>query len=284
MTNDSVQARTGSGLDSQSFSWRDTPVVILAGGFGTRLGEVSANIPKPLVEVNGLPLLIHLMDSYSRFGFNRFVILGGHKVREIRRLFKDFDLLYSDFEADFSKPADVRFTVLGGSTRRDWIVTVLDTGLETMTGGRLLRAQPYLQDFDRFFFTYGDGLSDINFPEELRFHLSHRKIATVAAVRPRSKFGHLATEGDKVIGFSEKPMDAERSVNGGFFVLEKAVFEFIDGDSTAFEEEPLAQLSRRDELRAFEHTSFWFCMDTPKDYMELNALASAYPEVPWLAR
>ncbi len=247
-----------------------TPVVILAGGFGTRLGDVSGPVPKPMVEVNGTPLLLHIMDQYADQGFKRFIILGGFRVAVIKQFFSNYRIWSSDIRVSLS---DGSMEQLPGAKQRDYEVTILDTGLSTMTGGRLHRARRYLENFDNFFLTYGDGLSDIDFIDQLKFHLAHGKTATVTAVTPTSKFGHIQIEPDrKVSRFVEKPQSSEDLISGGFFILNRSFLDQLTGDGQTLEEEPLRNLASAGELVAYLHDSFWFCVDTPKDLATLQEI------------
>lgn len=235
-------------------------VAILAGGFGTRLGELTEKIPKPMVEIGGRPILWHIMMLFSHHGFRDFVIAVGYKGEIIKRYIRDYALLHGDLTVRVGS-GEVE---LEGSRRPDWVVELRDTGLRTLTGGRIKRLAPAIGD-ETFLLAWGDGVCDVDPRELVAFHRSHGKLATVMAVRPPARFGHMEIDGTRVVDFSEKPQTAEGWINGGFFVLEPAVFDLIEGDETAWEHEPLETLARNGELMAFKHTAFWRCMDTLRD-------------------
>lgn len=242
--------------------------VILAGGLGTRIAEESDTKPKPMVEVGGKPLLWHIMKMYSRHGINDFVICLGYKGYVIKEFFFNYYRHMSDMMIDL-KTGEHQIL---NSQSENWRITLVDTGPETMTGGRLKRVAPYLGG-ETFCLTYGDGLSDIDIGAELAFHRSHGKLATVAAVQPPGRFGVLNIDGDdSVSSFEEKPSDEIGWINGGFFVLEPKVIDYIDGDSTSWEREPLSNLARDGHLAAFRHTGFWQPCDTLRDKRELEAM------------
>lgn len=243
-------------------------VVILAGGFGTRLSEHTDLIPKPMVEIGGMPILWHIMKIYSSYGFNDFVILLGYKGYVIKDYFTNYYLRQSDVTLDISK----NHLQIHTNKSEPWKVTMLETGLSTMTGGRLLYAKKYL-DGQPFFLTYGDGVSDININKLLDFHNSHKKLLTITAIQPEGKFGALEiSNNSKVISFNEKPKGDGSWVNGGFFICEPGVFDYIEGDSTTFEAEPLMNLASRNEIYTYKHNGFWKCMDTLRDKNYLNEL------------
>jgi len=252
-------------------------VVILAGGLGTRLSEETHLRPKPMVEIGGMPILWHIMKSYSYFGFNDFIICGGYKCEVIKEFFNQYFLYTSDVVFDF-KNNEKHFL---NSKTEDWNVTVVDTGSDTMTGGRLKRVAHLLDDNEPFFFTYGDGLADINFQDELDFHKLHGGLATVLAVVPPGRYGALDISDGKVTSFKEKP-DGDRSgrINGGFFILEKQAISYISGDHSPFENGPLSKMAEQKKLHAFEHNGFWRPMDTLRDKNILNKLWNNN-EAPW---
>jgi len=254
---------------------KSTKVVILAGGGGTRLGELTQTIPKPMVEIGNRPIIWHIMRTYSNYGFSRFEICCGYKGHIIKEYFHNYKVNTTDFTV-YTK---YNYTSYCDSSDTDWTVSLTDTGEDTMTGGRLLRIKQKISD--TFMMTYGDGLSDINIAELLEFHKSHGKIATVTAVNPPGRFGVLEIEKDKsVSAFIEKPND-NHWINGGFFVLEPGVFDYIDkGDSTIFEHNPLRRLAEDGQLKAFKHEGFWKPMDTMKDKGELQLLWES-GEAPW---
>lgn len=250
-------------------------VVILAGGRGTRIAEETQARPKPMVEIGGKPLLWHLMAFYSSHGFKDFLVACGYRGDLIKEYFRNMVVHESDFIVDLRTGAT---TVLNGS-KLDWRVGVVDTGLDTMTGGRVRRLRPLL-DGSTFMCTYGDGLSDVDLTALLAFHRAHGRVATVTAVRPPARFGGLALEGDRVCQFSEKPQAEGGWINGGFFVFEPAVFEYLSGDETILEREPLERLAHDGELMAFRHPGFFQPMDTLRERNLLEALWSS-GTAPW---
>ena len=235
-------------------------VVILAGGFGTRLSEYTESIPKPMVTVGGKPILWHIMNSYANAGFNEFILALGYKADLIKQYFTSLKLFDSDATIDFAEGA----TIYHSEGTCDWKVTMVDTGLESMTGGRLGRLRNYLAD-QPFMLTYGDGLSDVPLQKLLHFHQAHGKKATITAVRPVARFGELQLEGAQVTSFREKPQVTQSWINGGFFVFQPEVLNLISGDETVLEKEPLEELAKEGELIAYKHEGFWQCMDTKRD-------------------
>ena len=250
-------------------------VAILAGGHGTRLAEETEVRPKPMVEIGGRPILWHIMKIYDHFGFKDFVIALGYKGEVIKKYMIDYCALSSDLTVDL-KNGDVCYHE---GSRLDWKVQLIDTGLRTNTGGRIKRLAPHLGN-ETFMLTWGDGLSDINLDRLLDFHRSHGKLATMTAVRPPARYGHLDLDGDTIKEFSEKPQTREGWINGAFFVLEPAVFDYIDGDSTQWEKEPLEGLARDGQLMAYRHTSFWQCMDTLREKYILESYWNS-GKAPW---
>lgn len=244
-------------------------VAILAGGFGTRLSEETANIPKPMIQIGDKPVLWHIMKHYSHYGFNDFVILGGYKCYVIKEYFANYFLHQSDVTFNV---AENSMEILNNETE-PWKVTVLDTGLNTMTGGRIKRAERYLKN-ETFMLTYGDGVSDINIGKLLEFHRSHGKALTMTAVQPEGRFGAMELmKNDKVNHFLEKPKGDGAWINGGFFVCEPEIFNFIDkGDETIWERSPLEELANAGELFAYKHFGFWKPMDMLRDKMQLEEL------------
>lgn len=245
----------------------DTPVVILCGGKGTRFREQTEYRPKPMIEVAGRPILWHIMSFYAGHGFKRFVLCLGYKADVIKRYFLDYAALESDFTVDLSKPGKLEYH---GGSRADWQVTCVDTGLEAMTGARLKRVAPFLGKAD-FLLTYGDGLSDVDVPKSVAFHRSHGKVATVTGVRPQSRFGELITNGQQVQRFSEKPNVEQGYINGGFFVFNTKMLDYVsDDDSCILERAPLEKVAADGQLMIYPHHGFWQCMDTLRDLQRLE--------------
>ena len=242
-------------------------VGILAGGVGSRLAEETQIKPKPMVEIGGKPILWHIMKHYSYYGFKEFVIALGYKGEVIKKYMVDYCSINSDLRVNLNNgEVEIR-----DGDKCDWLVELIDTGLPTLTGGRIKRLAPYLGN-QTFMLTWGDGVSDVDLHDLLRFHRSHGKLATLTAVRPSARFGHLKLNGEKILEFSEKPQTAEGWINGAFFVLEPGVFDYIDGDDTQWEKEPLERLAIDGQLMAYKHTSFWQCMDTLRDKVLLEKL------------
>lgn len=242
-------------------------VVILAGGFGTRISEESHLKPKPMIEIGGRPILWHIMKIYSAYGINEFVICLGYRGYVIKEYFANYFLHMSDVTFDM---AHNRMEV-HEKHAEPWRVTLVDTGPDTLTGGRLKRVRKYVGD-ETFFFTYGDGVADINITEQLQFHRRHGKWATVTAIQPPGRYGALHMDEGRVLGFQEKPAGDGAWINGGFFVLEPRVFDLIEGDQTSWESTPLSILAERNELMAYRHTGFWQAMDTLRDKNQLEEL------------
>jgi glucose-1-phosphate cytidylyltransferase len=242
--------------------------VILAGGLGTRISEETHLKPKPMIEIGGRPILWHIMKVYSAYGVNDFVICCGYKGYVIKEYFANYFLHMSDVTFDMTRNAmDVH-----NHSAEPWRVTLVDTGDETMTGGRLRRVEQYIRDEEMFCFTYGDGIADIDIGAELAFHRSHGKWATITAVQPPGRYGALELEGRSVIGFREKPRGDGGLINGGFFVLSPRCLALIEDDSTSWEASPLTELAARGELMSFEHHGFWQPMDTLRDKNQLEEL------------
>ncbi len=247
--------------------------VLLAGGLGTRLSEETASRPKPMVEVGGKPLLWHLMKLYASAGFEEFVIACGYKQEVIKDYFRSLYATVNDLTIDFST-GNIDFHV---QHALNWMVQVVDTGQETMTGGRVKRLQEHIGG-ETFMCTYGDGLASIDIAELVAFHRKAGRLATVTAVRPPARFGVLEIEGDRVVSFSEKPQTSEGWINGGFFVFESAIFDRIEGDKTILEHEPLVSLAADKQLSVYKHDGFWQPMDTLRDKRYLEELwASGSP-------
>ena len=251
-------------------------VVILAGGFGTRLSEETSSIPKPMVKIGDKPIIWHIMKHYSSYGFNDFVILGGYKSYVIKEYFANYYLHQADVEFDMEKNT---MTTLESNTEK-WKVTVLDTGLNTMTGGRIKRAAKYLNE--TFMLTYGDGVSNVNIEELLNFHNNHSEKVTMTCVQPEGRFGavDVNTQNNVINSFMEKPRGDGAWINGGFFVCDPIVFNYIEDDSTIFERNPLENMAQDKLLAAYKHKGFWKPMDTLRDK---NQLESQWDEnkAPW---
>ena len=245
-----------------------TKAVILAGGLGTRISEESHLRPKPMIEIGGRPILWHIMKLYSAHGINDFVICVGYKGYVIKEYFANYFLHMSDVTFDMVKN---RMEV-HEQKAEPWRVTLVDTGDETLTGGRLKRVRSYLEEDKFFCLTYGDGVADVDLSEELAFHRSHGKLATVCGVQPPGRYGALDRDQHMVRGFQEKPRGDGAWINGGFFVLQPQVLDYIDGDDSAWESEPLKRLSEAGQLMCFEHRGFWQPMDTLRDKTHLEEL------------
>ena len=249
--------------------------VILAGGQGTRLAEETDLTPKPMVEIGGSPILWHIMKIYASHGFSDFVVALGYRPEVVKNYFLNYYHLRNDFTIDVGRgQVDVHD---GGN--EDWQIHLVDTGVATQTGGRIKRLEPWLRD-GTFMLTYGDGVADVRCRELVEFHRSHGKLATVTAVRPPARFGGLVFDGDRVAEFTEKPQIGEGWINGGFFVLEPGVLDYIDGDDSIWEREPLERLAEVGELMAYRHDGFWQPMDTLRDVRLLESLWQS-GNVPW---
>lgn len=251
--------------------------VILAGGRGSRLSEETVLRPKPMVEIGGMPILWHIMKTYSFYGINDFIVCLGYKGMMIKEFFADYYLYSSDVTFDLGRN-QIEYHRRGCEP---WRVTLVDTGSDSMTGGRLRRVLPYLRNEEMFCFTYGDGVSDVNIPALIDFHKQHGKLVTLTAAQPTGRFGSLDIAPDGVLrSFSEKPKGDGRWVNGGYFVLSPQVGDYLKDDSTVWEKEALETLSREGNVAAFRHSGFWHAMDTVFDKNELEALWSA-GRAPW---
>jgi len=235
-------------------------VAILAGGFGTRLAEETEIRPKPMVEIGGKPILWHIMKIYAHYGYRDFVIALGYKGEYIKKYVVDYCSLTSNLTVNLRNGE----VVAHEGNNLDWTVQLIDTGLKTQTGGRIKRLAPYL-DNQTFMLTWGDGVADIDLSKLLAFHRSHGKLATLTAVRPPARYGHLEIDGNRITEFSEKPQTREGWINGAFFALEPGVFDYIENDNTQWEKEPLENLANDGQLMAFKHESFWQCMDTLRE-------------------
>jgi glucose-1-phosphate cytidylyltransferase len=240
------------------------PVVILAGGMGTRIREETSVRPKPMVEIGGRPIIWHIMKIYDHYDFRRFIVAVGYKGDII----KDYFLRYRDRYADFTVDLERGSVAHHATAAESWSITVVETGAATMTGGRIKRLASFLDD--RFMVTYGDGLANVDIDELVRFHDGHGRLATVTAVRPPARFGAMELDADRVTSFAEKPQAGAGWINGGFFVFERAVLDLIASDETSLEHDPLEQLAREGQLMAFRHHGFWEPMDTQRDLDSLN--------------
>lgn len=234
--------------------------IILAGGFGTRLSEYTESIPKPMVTVGGRPILWHIMRSYAHFGHKDFYLALGYKAEVVKEYFLHYRSLNADFTVDLGTGAVVPHQ----TEETDWRVTLVDTGLESMTGGRVKRLQSFIGN-EPFMLTYGDGVADVDIDALVRFHKSHGKMVTVTAVHPGARFGELVMDGHQITSFKEKPQTGQGWINGGYFVIEPEFFDLIDGDHTILEREPLERVAEMGELMAYPHDGFWQCMDTKRD-------------------
>jgi len=253
-------------------------VVILCGGKGTRLREETEYRPKPLVQIGGKPILWHIMKTYSAFGFHEFVLCLGYKGEMIKDYFINYDLLNSDFTISLGTKQIMRDNV--AHDEANWRVSLVDTGDETMTGGRLARIRKYIGNDQNFLVTYGDGVSDVSIPDLLRFHHDSGRIATLTGVHPIGRFGELSVEGTAVRNFAEKPEASDSWINGGYFVLNQRIFDYLDGDDCILERMPLERLSSEGQLGIYRHSGYWQCMDTLRDMEQLNRQWSS-GEAPW---
>ncbi len=250
--------------------------IILAGGFGIRLSEYTENIPKPMVPIGGRPILWHIMSHYARHGYKDFNLALGYKAELVKEYFLQYRSLNSDFTIDLNSGSlDYHQT-----DNVDWQVTLVNTGLNSLTGGRVKRMQEFVGN-EPFMFTYGDGLSNIDIAKLIEFHKSHGKLVTVTAVHPSARFGELDLDDSRVTTFKEKPQTGKGWINGGFFVAQPEFFDYIEGDHTILEQEPLERVAAEGQLMAFKHDGYWQCMDTKRDRDSLEELwASGTP--PWL--
>ena len=252
-------------------------VVLLAGGFGTRISEESHLKPKPMIEIGGQPILWHIMKEYSSYGFNEFVICAGYKQQVIKEYFANYYLHRSDITFDFTAQNEM---VVHNNVAEPWKVSIADTGLNTMTGGRIKRVRDYIGN-DTFMLTYGDGVCDINIKELYDFHKKSGKLATMTAIQPGGRFGTLdIDESNTIERFSEKRKEDGGWINGGYMVIEPQVIDYIDGDQTVFEREPLERLAAEGQLQAYKHDGFWQCMDTLRDKNLLEELLEQN-KAPW---
>ena len=250
-------------------------VVLLAGGFGTRIGEETKFIPKPMIEIGGKPILWHIMKIYSHWGHNEFIICAGYKQHVIKNFFSDYMLYNSDVTFDFK---DEKSLTIHRNFAEPWKVTVINTGYETLTAGRIKKIQPYTKG-ETFLLTYGDGVCNVNVNDLIKFHESHGKICTITAVKPTGRFGAITFDGDRVLSFREKSQTDVAFINGGFMVMRPEIFDYIEGNFM-LEREPFDKLIANDELRAYKYTGFWQCMDTVRDKRNLEALWQS-KSAPW---
>lgn len=253
-------------------------VIILAGGFGTRISEYTETIPKPMVPIGGRPILWHIMKTYASQGHKDFMVALGYKSHVIKEYFLNYRALNSDFTVNLADGTLIPHQ----KDDVDWSVSLFDTGEQTMTGGRVKRLQEYIGN-ERCMLTYGDGLADIDLNALEAFHIQHGKMVTVSSVRPAARFGELDLNEDRVVSFQEKPQLQNGWINGGFFVIEPAFFELIDGDATMLEREPLERAASAGELMAYRHEGFWHCMDTKRDNDLLQAMWSK-KAAPWTSK
>jgi len=253
-------------------------VVILAGGYGTRISEESHLKPKPMIEIGDMPILWHIMKGYSHFGLNEFIICCGYRGYMIKEYFADYYLHRSDVTFDF---ANDNCITIHNNVAEPWKVTLVDTGLSTMTGGRLKRASKYLEPGQSFLLTYGDGVSDVNINRLIAYHQCHGRLATITAIQPGGRFGMLdIDDNDDIQSFKEKSAEDGGWINGGFMVLEPEVLDLIEDDDTVFEKDPLETLARNGQLDAYKHPGFWQCMDTLRDKTQLEELWQS-GKAPW---
>lgn len=250
--------------------------VILAGGMGSRLSEETVLRPKPMVEIGGKPILYHIMNIYAAHGIREFVIALGYKGDIIKEYFLNFYAFNSDLTIDLSNG----HTTIHAGNQPKWKIHLVDTGLQTQTGGRLKRLAPWLKDEETFLFTYGDGVTNLDIESSIKFHYTKGKLATVTTVRAPARFGRISFDGDTVVSFYEKPELSEGWINGGYFVLNRKVLEYIDGDDTIWEREPIERLAAEGELVGFRHDGFWSCMDTLKEKNHLEELWNT-GRAPW---
>ena len=252
-------------------------VCILAGGLGSRLAEETVARPKPMVEIGGRPILWHIMKHYAAYGYDDFVVAAGYKGEQIKRWWLDYGSLTGDVTV---RPRRGEVTRHGGDDCEDWTVSVVDTGASSNTGGRIKRLKPWTGS-ETFMLTWGDGVADVDLDALLSFHRGHGKLVTLTAVRPPARYGHLVTDAsDAIVEFSEKPQIGEGWINGAFFVVEPEVFDYIEGDSTQFEKEPLENLAKDGQLMAYRHEGYWQCMDTVREKHLLEELWAG-GDAPW---
>lgn len=253
-------------------------VVILAGGYGTRISEESVNCPKPMIEIGGRPILWHIMKLYSYYGYNDFIICAGYKQNVIKEFFANYYLYHSDVTFDFSQGNHMQ---IHNNESEDWKVTIVDTGLDTLTGGRVKRIQKYVGN-EEFFLTYGDGVSDVNIQNLYEFHKNKNKKLTITTIQPGNRFGSVKFDNEgNIQRFAEKRLEDGGWINGGFMVVSPEIFRYIENDSVILEQEPFEHFAAAGEMGAFRHTGFWQCMDTLRDKKYLESLVECH-EAPWM--
>jgi len=250
--------------------------IILAGGLGTRLSEETTVRPKPMVEIGGKPILWHIMNIYAAYDVTEFIIALGYKAEVIKEYFLNFYAFNNNISIDLVNGK----TTIHDGNQPNWKIHLVDTGLHTQTGGRLKRLQKWLAEDETFLFTYGDGVADLDIDAVVKFHHSHGKLATVTTVRTPARFGRIGFEGDKICDFHEKPQSGEGWINGGFFVLNSKVIDYIDGDDIPWETEPLVGLAKDDQMMGYRHYGFWSCMDTLREKNFLEDLWAS-KKAPW---
>ena len=256
-------------------------VVILAGGYGTRIRDVAENIPKPMIPIGEYPIIWHIMNGYYKFGYNDFMICLGFQGQKIKEYFLNYHNLSQNIQINLNNNKGIKY--LDQPEIFDWNISLINTGLNTMTGGRISKLRNYLKDEDDFLLTYGDGLSNININKLIKFHKAHKKILTVTGVRPPGRFGEIqASEDGKIFEFNEKPQSVKGRISGGFFVVNKKIFDYLDenDDQLVFEDKPMKELVKKNELMMYKHDSFWQAMDTAREYKLLNDLYAA-GNPPW---
>lgn len=251
-------------------------VVLLAGGFGARISEESHLKPKPMIEIGDMPILWHIMKEYSHFGYNEFIICAGYKQTVIKEWFANYFIHTSDITFDFVKGNEV---IVHNKHSEPWKVTIVDTGLHTMTGGRLKRVKEYIGD-ETFFMTYGDGVSNVDIQATLEFHRKHGKLATITAIQPEGRFGYIDLNGETVNSFREKSEHDTGWINAGFMVLEPKVLDYVADDTIMFEREPMERIAAEGQMMCYKHAGFWQCMDTLRDKEKLEKLWAS-GKAPW---
>ena len=250
-------------------------VVILAGGFGTRIGEESQFIPKPMIEIGGKPILWHIMKEYFHFGHNEFIICAGYKQHVIKDYFSRYALYNSDITFDFQDSEKIK---IHKNYSESWKVTVVNTGYDTLTAGRIKKIQPYVNN-ETFLFTYGDGVSNVNINDVIKFHRSHGKVCTITTIQPEGRFGAITIEEDRVLSFREKQKKDVPYINGGYMVMNPEIFNYIEGNFM-LEQEPMDKLIQAGQVMAYKHDGFWQCMDTLRDKRKLESLWNS-GRAPW---